>query len=117
MHWLRRRRWKQSVWTPRRLPRGPSICKRRWKRTAAPNWTRPEPRTNRIFVREAGRMTGTPSQIEWAERIKPQVSAEFDRVAKALSRTSIHQQEQDRLDAQAVGAILEEKRAECRGQE
>jgi hypothetical protein len=61
---------------------------------------------------ETEKMTGTPSQIEWAERIKPQVNAEFDRVAKALSRTSIHQQEQDRLDARAVVAILEEKRAE-----
>src|SRR6516162_8758435 len=29
-------------------------------------------------------MTGTASQIEWAEQIKPRVDAEFDRVAKAV---------------------------------
>ena len=29
-------------------------------------------------------MTGTPSQIEWAEQIKRQVNAEFDRVANAF---------------------------------
>ena len=27
-------------------------------------------------------LTGTPSQIEWAEEIKPRVSAEFDRVSR-----------------------------------
>ena len=30
------------------------------------------------------KMIGTVNQVEWAERIKRQVSAEFDRVAKAL---------------------------------
>jgi hypothetical protein len=57
-------------------------------------------------------MTGTVSQIEWAERIKPQVNAEFDRVAKALNGAAVHQQEQDRVDTRAIVAILEEKRAE-----
>jgi len=57
-------------------------------------------------------MTGTASQIEWAERIKPQVNAEFDRVAKALNGAAIKQREPDRMDTQAVVAILEEKRAE-----
>jgi hypothetical protein len=52
-------------------------------------------------------MTGTPSQIEWAERIKPRVNAEFDRVAKALREAATN-----RGDTQALIAILEEKRAE-----
>jgi hypothetical protein len=51
-------------------------------------------------------MTGTPSQIEWAELIKPRVSAEFDRVAKALKGAA------NTPDTRAVIAILEEKRAE-----
>ena len=57
-------------------------------------------------------MTGTPSQIEWAEQIKPRVSAEFDRVAKALQAAVDQRAEQDRMDTQAVIAILEAKRAE-----
>jgi hypothetical protein len=57
-------------------------------------------------------MTGTPSQIEWAEQIKPRVAAEFDRVAEALKVASRNRTEQDRIEAQAVIGILEEKRAE-----
>jgi hypothetical protein len=62
--------------------------------------------------RQECRMTGTPSQIEWAEQIKPRVNAEFDRVAMALLAAAGHQMEQDRVDTQTVIAILEEKRAE-----
>jgi len=57
-------------------------------------------------------MTGTPSQIEWAEQIKPRVSAEFDRVAKALQAAVDKRTDQDRMDTQAVIAILEAKRVE-----
>jgi len=57
-------------------------------------------------------MTGTASQIEWAELIKPRVNAEFDRVARALRLAASKQNEQDRPDTGAVIAILEEKRAE-----
>lgn len=62
-------------------------------------------------------MTGTPSQIEWAEQIKPRVSAEFDRVAKALQAAGDKRAEQDRMDMQAVIAILEEKRVEVMAKE
>jgi hypothetical protein len=55
---------------------------------------------------------GTQSQIEWAERIKPLVSAEFDRVAEALEAVARRQPITDRLATQAVIAILEEKRLE-----
>jgi predicted ABC-class ATPase len=58
------------------------------------------------------KMTGTPSQIEWAEQIKPRVNAEFDRVAKAFAAVAGNQGEQARADTEAVIAILEEKRAE-----
>ena len=42
-------------------------------------------------------MTGTANQIEWAERIKAQVGAEFDRVAKALEGAAGKQAERDRM--------------------
>ncbi|MBK5295139.1 MAG: hypothetical protein JJE04_26115 [Acidobacteriia bacterium] len=57
-------------------------------------------------------MTGTASQIEWAEQIKPRVNAEFDRVAKAFTAVAGKQEEAVRTDTQAVIAILEEKRSE-----
>jgi mannose-6-phosphate isomerase class I len=59
-----------------------------------------------------GILTGTPSQIEWAERIRPRVDAEFSRVANALTVAASHRGEQVQLDTKAVIAILEEKRAE-----
>jgi hypothetical protein len=57
-------------------------------------------------------MTGTPSQIEWAEQIKPRVTAEFDRVANAFAAVAGRQGGQARADTEAVIAILEEKRVE-----
>jgi hypothetical protein len=57
-------------------------------------------------------MTGTASQIEWAEQIRPQVNAEFDRVAGAFQAAASNQAERDRADTRAIIAILEEKRVE-----
>jgi hypothetical protein len=57
-------------------------------------------------------MTGTASQIEWAEQIRPRVDAEFQRVATAFRAAAASQQEQARADTLAVIAILEEKRVE-----
>jgi hypothetical protein len=57
-------------------------------------------------------MTGTQSQIEWAEQIKPRVGAEFDRVAKALTDAAGGKSEQVLADTRVAIAILEEKRAE-----
>jgi hypothetical protein len=48
-------------------------------------------------------MTGTQSQIEWAEQIRPRVGAEFDRVAAAFA---------SHPNTEPILAILEEKRAE-----
>jgi len=57
-------------------------------------------------------MTGTVNQVDWAEQIKARVSAEFDRVANALESAARKQAEPDRMETQAVIAILEHKRAE-----
>jgi cell division FtsZ-interacting protein ZapD len=57
-------------------------------------------------------MTGTVNQIAWAEQIKTQVNAEFDRVANALKTVAAKQSSQDRMATQAIITILEEKRAE-----
>lgn len=57
-------------------------------------------------------MTGTASQIEWAEQIRPLVNAEFDRVASAFAAAACHQPEPDQTETRAVIAILEEKRVE-----
>lgn len=57
-------------------------------------------------------MTGTINQVDWAEQIKTQVNAEFDRVAKALEQASSKRAGQDRADIQLMIAILEDKRAE-----
>jgi len=54
-------------------------------------------------------MTGTANQIEWAEQIKAKVSAEFDRVAKALESVAGNQGEKNK---HAVIEILADKRAE-----
>ena len=56
-------------------------------------------------------LTGTPSQIEWAEQIRPRVNAEFDRVAKAFEVTASKQPEAARADTRAVIAIVEAHRA------
>jgi len=57
-------------------------------------------------------MIGTPSQTEWAERIKAQVSNEFDRVATSFRSVAEKQIENKRIDTEAIISILEEKRAE-----
>ena len=57
-------------------------------------------------------VTGTRSQIEWAEQIKPRVAAEFDRVASAFRQAAAAQNEQARSHTEAILAILEEKKAE-----
>ncbi len=62
-------------------------------------------------------MTGTANQVEWAEQIKIRVSADFDRVARALASAASRQTEEDRVDTLAVIAILEEKRAAVMGKD
>ena len=57
-------------------------------------------------------MTGTVNQIEWAKQIKTQVEGEFDRVKMALEAAAAKQSGQERMDTQAMIAILQNKRAE-----
>ena len=57
-------------------------------------------------------LTGTANQIEWAKQIRIQVNAEFDRVIAALEAAATKQSRQDRMDTQAIIAIIEEKRTE-----
>ena len=61
------------------------------------------------------RLLGTAGQIEWAEKIKTRVNAEFDRVAETLEAVACRQSIQDGLDTRAIIAILEEKRFEVLG--
>jgi hypothetical protein len=65
----------------------------------------------------ASSMSGTASQVEWAERIKRQVNAEFDRVAALFRSIAGKQVGKKRADTQAVIAILEDKRAEVMSRE
>jgi hypothetical protein len=57
-------------------------------------------------------LTGTPSQIEWAEQIRPTVAAEFDRVAKVFNAQMAIQTGQKQSETRTIIEILEEKRAE-----
>ena len=62
-------------------------------------------------------MHGTPSQIEWARRIKVLVNAEFDRVAAAFESVADRQAGTKRDAIESIIAILEEKRAEVMGKD
>ena len=57
-------------------------------------------------------LTGTPSQVEWAEQIRPRVAGEFDRVAKAFHAQMAIQTGQKQSETRTILTILEEKRAE-----
>ena len=58
------------------------------------------------------RMTGTAAQVDWAERIKRSVDADFDRVAASFRSIAAKQDDGKRADTEAIIAILEDKRAE-----
>jgi hypothetical protein len=64
-----------------------------------------------------GAMSGTAAQVEWAERIKREVNAEFDRVAAVFRSFARRQEDARRSETEAVLVILEEKRAEVMGRE
>jgi hypothetical protein len=62
-------------------------------------------------------MSGSAAQVEWAERIRIQVNAEFDRVAASFRSIASQQSSAKRAETEAVIAILEEKRAEVMSRE
>jgi hypothetical protein len=65
----------------------------------------------------AAALSGTPSQVEWAERIKRQVNAEFDRVAASFRSIADKQDHRKRAETESIIAILEDQRAEVNEQE
>ena len=60
-------------------------------------------------------LSGSPGQIEWAERIRLQVTAEFDRVAASFRMVADRQSGEVRTDTETILAILEDKRIEVLG--
>jgi hypothetical protein len=58
------------------------------------------------------KLTGTPAQVEWAERIRLTVAREFDRVAKVFQAQVGIQTGQKQAETRTIIAILEQKRAE-----
>ena len=62
-------------------------------------------------------LSGTPSQVEWADRIKLQVKAEFDRVAASFRSVAMKQDNGKRAETESILAILEDKRSEVMSQE
>lgn len=57
-------------------------------------------------------LTGTPAQVEWAERIRLTVAQEFDRVAKTFQAQMAVQTGEKQSETRTILAILEQKRAE-----
>ena len=57
-------------------------------------------------------LTGTPAQVEWAERIRLSVAQEFDRVAKVFQAQVSIQSGQKQAETRTIIAILEQKRTE-----
>ena len=55
-------------------------------------------------------MSGTASQVEWAQRIRCRVNDEFDRVARAFRSVAAKQSDERRAATEAILGILEEKR-------
>jgi hypothetical protein len=56
-------------------------------------------------------LLGTDNQIAWAEQIRTNVDAEFDRIAGALESVALRQTEPHRSETRVAIALLEEKRA------
>jgi hypothetical protein len=61
--------------------------------------------------RRRGPLYGTPSQIEWAERIRVKVDEEFDRIASSFRSVANQQSTRQRAETEAILAIIEEKRS------
>jgi hypothetical protein len=55
-------------------------------------------------------LTGTESQVEWAERIRVSVKDEFDRVEKSFRAIAAGQHGTKRARTESILAILEDKR-------
>lgn len=60
-------------------------------------------------------LSGTEAQVEWANRIRRQVDADFDRVAASFRAIAARQIRSKRAETESILAILEEKRTEVMG--
>jgi hypothetical protein len=69
-------------------------------------------RKGRPALRNEIELTGTPNQVEWAERIRLTVAQEFDRVAKAFQARIAVQTGEKQSETRTILKILEQKRAE-----
>lgn len=65
----------------------------------------------------AASMTGTVSQVEWAQRIRRQVNDDFNRVAASFRVIADRQTNERRADTEAILDILEDKRTEVMSNE
>ena len=66
--------------------------------------------TCKTLLPSAASLLGSVSQIEWAERIKRYVNAEFDRVAASFRSIAGKQANGKRAGTEVIIAILEDKR-------
>ena len=55
-------------------------------------------------------LVGSPSQVEWAERIKTLVGEEFDRVERSFRSVAARQSGSKRADTETILSILKEQR-------
>ena len=62
-------------------------------------------------------LNGTANQVEWAERIRDRVIADFDRVAKSFHTVAGKQAADKRAGTEAIIDILEDRRAAVMRQE
>jgi hypothetical protein len=69
-------------------------------------------RKARSVLASETKLTGTPSQVEWAEQIRLTVAQEFDRVAKVFQAQISIQTGQKQSETRTILAILEQKRAD-----
>jgi hypothetical protein len=57
-------------------------------------------------------LSGTPSQIEWGERIRQNVRAEFDRVLASFRTVAARQSGENRSETETIITVVEDKRNE-----
>jgi hypothetical protein len=69
-------------------------------------------RRARFDLGDECKLTGTPSQVEWAQRIRLTVAQEFDRVARVFQAQLDIQTREKQAETRTILAILEQKRAE-----
>jgi hypothetical protein len=62
-------------------------------------------------------LRGNAGQVEWAERIKLNVNAEFDRVTRAFQLVAHRQSTSNRANTEVILVILEDKRIEVMARE